>query len=192
MDDLQKRLRAIRRWKIDKKYKPPPPNISVNYEEFTEEQKEIVETVKRQLQRPKEQRYGEPLHMIIQGEGGTGKTVLLIYLSKLLREKLTKEKCIVASFTGVSAHNFGATTIHSAFKIKPFAAYEDLLKNLDQNSKLLGDLSQVEFILLDEFSFIGLQLFGYLDLLMRRARPFYSQIAFGGTSVILCGDIFQV
>ena len=68
-----------------------------------------------------------PLHMIIQGTKGTGKSYLIGAISQALQKAsfLQCSPLLLLAPTGVAAFNIGASTIHSKLKI-PIKEFTDL------------------------------------------------------------------
>ena len=80
---------------------------------------------------------GEPVHIVLSGSGGIGKShlVKLIYnaISKTLLyhcKDPEKPRVLFLGPTGISAVNKGGTTIHSGLVIKPEQSYLVGMTNL--------------------------------------------------------------
>ncbi|XP_066915086.1 uncharacterized protein [Clytia hemisphaerica] len=136
----------------------------------------------------------EPFHIFLTGGGGVGKSHLLttIYhsLSKLLMYRggePTKERILVLAPTGVAAINVNGTTIHTGLII-PTTDFFPL--NASSKSNLQKKLSCVEIIMIDEVSMVPSRLFRNIDERLRKI--FDVDKPFGGKSVLLCGDLYQL
>ena len=136
----------------------------------------------------------EPFHIFLTGGGGVGKSHLLttIYhsLSKLLMYRggePTKERILVLAPTGVAAINVNGTTIHTGLII-PTQKLFPLNSSSKQN--LQNKLSCIEVIMIDEISMVPSRLFRNIDSRLREI--FGVEKPFGGKSVLVCGDLYQL
>ena len=136
----------------------------------------------------------EPFHIFLTGGGGVGKSLLLttIYhsLSKLLMYRggePTKERILVLAPTAVAAITVNGTTIHTGLII-PTQKLFPLNSSSKQN--LQKKLSCVEVIMTDEISMVPSRLFRSIDARLREI--FGVDRPFGGKSVLLCGDLYQL
>ena len=123
--------------------------------------------------------------MILTGLAGTGKSFLIHNLRAYFGHK-----CKVAAYFGLAAHNIKGSTLHS------FLHLPVRIKNLvDLQGSSLGslqeNLSEVEYLIIDEFSVIGLRLFSWIDRRCRQAKC-RVDLPFGGLNIILVGDIAQL
>ena len=123
----------------------------------------------------------EPLRLIVIGEAGTGKSYLIYALCNLLREK-----CVVTATTGKASYNIRGVTIHSLLKLPvgPRGNKDLTGQNL---SKLQKSLDGIEYILIDEYSMLGQNTFGWIDKRCKQATGCYDKVL-GGISMILIGD----
>ena len=102
-------------------------------------------------------------------------------------------KVAVMAPSGVAAANCEGHTIHSALRTRSIT-----LRSLSDDpsasllEKLQADFRQVLCIILDEYSMISLTILGYLDRLLRKLRPSYAEVPFGGIPVIVSGDAYQL
>ena len=139
-----------------------------------------------------------PLKMILLGTAGTGKTTcvhaLLQELQTLLKQhRISSEFFKVGAPTGCAAFNmkFGATTLHSLFKIRvgrPFAEFDP---NDPKLAEKQADMLDTQLYIFDEFSMIGRSMLGCID---SRARQFSldgQDQDLGGKSAIFVGDPAQ-
>ncbi|XP_066928370.1 uncharacterized protein [Clytia hemisphaerica] len=136
----------------------------------------------------------EPFHIFLTGGGGVGKSHLLttIYhsLSKLLMYRggePTKQRILVLAPTGVAAININGTTIHTGLIIPTKKLFP---LNAMSKQNLQKKLACVEIIMIDEISMVPSRLFRNIDSRLREI--FSSDKPFGGKSVLLCGDLYQL
>ena len=105
-----------------------------------------------------------PLHMVVSGTAGTGKSYLIHCLRLLLQDKV----CVVAP-TGVAAFNIDGNTLHSLLSLPTKGEFKDLkgehLKRLQQS------LASMRYMIIDEVSMVGRKLFGQIDRRLRQVFP---------------------
>ena len=126
-----------------------------------------------------------PLHLIIIGVGGTGKSFLIHSLRQYL-----KEKCSVTAPTGKASYNVKGVTIHSLLKLPVGPKGHCDLKG-QTLSTLQEQLKNVDYIIIDEYSMLGQITFGWIDKRLRQITG-KSDTVCGGKSVILIGDQGQL
>ncbi|XP_028394466.1 uncharacterized protein LOC114518659 [Dendronephthya gigantea] len=125
----------------------------------------------------------EPLHMIVSGTAGTGKTYLISALKQVLQDQ-----CIVTATTGIAAFSIGGQTLHSAAQL-PIREYRELQG--DSLQRLQLRLEGKRFLIIDEMSMIGHKMLSWLDNRLR-AGTGKEDVPFGGMSIILMGDFGQL
>lgn len=124
---------------------------------------------------------------------GTGKSVLLRDIIKLLKAKHAKrpEAVAITASTGIAACNISGTTLHSFAGVglggEPF---EVLLGRIKRNRKAMGRWSRTQVLIIDEISMVDPDLLDKLEQLARNLRK--SPKPFGGIQVIITGDFFQL
>ena len=91
----------------------------------------------------------EPLLLVVNGVGGTGKSYLITAIQTFLGNK-----CAVTASTGKAAFNVKGVTIHSllTLPVKP-SSQKDLVGQILVN--LQERLSRIDYIIIDEYSMIG-------------------------------------
>uniref|UniRef100_A0A1I8G6N5 ATP-dependent DNA helicase n=1 Tax=Macrostomum lignano TaxID=282301 RepID=A0A1I8G6N5_9PLAT len=143
-----------------------------------------------------------PLRVILYGSAGTGKSFLIAALRKLIGE----DKCKVMAPTGVAAFNIAGETLHSALKLNVKFSTTACTTNADGSttsgsSKALSDMqsvwSNVRYIIIDEFSMVGQRTLAKVhnrlcELFPEEKRDTLEEGYFGGRSIILVGDVFQL
>ena len=101
---------------------------------------------------------------------------------------LTKPRVLILAPTGVAAINIDGTTIHSALGINCKGQFYPL--NEKQKAHLRNKLSEVKLLIIDEISMVSRRLFWQLN--QRLIEIFSNDAPFGGLSVIVCGDLYQL
>ena len=117
--------------------------------------------------------------------GGTGKSFLIHSLRQYL-----KEKSSIAAPTGKASYYVKGVTIHSLLKLP--VGHKD---HCDLKSQTLSNLQEqlrdIEYVIIDEYSMLGQNMFGWIDKRLRQITGHLDTI-FGGKSVILIGDPGQL
>lgn len=144
-----------------------------------------------------------PFRLQMDGGGGTGKSYLIQVISSHLqsaaragglgRETLQKSPVVRAAPTGVAGSQISGRTLHSLLRLpmskngyKPLSETPGVLDTLQRR------FHDVFYLILDEKSMIGLRELGWVDRRFREIFPDRSDEYFGGLSVLLVGDFFQL
>lgn len=122
------------------------------------------------------------LFMIITGSGGSGKSFVIKAVTGLLNEQ-----CKVCAYFGIAAFNIKGTTLHSLLQL-PIRGKKNGPLKASALAKLQSDLKGVKYLIIDEFSVIGQNMFGWINRHCKEATG-RTTVPFGGNSVILVGDI---
>ena len=126
-----------------------------------------------------------PLHIIISGTAGTGKSYLIHCLRLLLHDKVR-----VVAPTGVEAFNVDGNTLHSLLYLPTKGDFKDLEgENLN---RLQQSLAVMKYIIIDEMSMVGRKLFGQVDRRLRQVIPQPCNQPLGGCSCLLFDDFGQL
>ena len=126
-----------------------------------------------------------PLLLIIAGMDGTGKSFLIHSLRQYL-----KEKSSIAAPTGKASYNVKGVTIHSLLKLPVgHKGHCDLKGQILSN--LQEQLRDIEYVIIDEYSMLGQNMFGWIDKRLQQITGYLDTI-FGGKSVILIGNPCQL
>ena len=152
---------------------------AVDTNSFSEMQKLAYDIVKTHFEDTSSEK--EPLCLIINGVAGTGKSYLINAIRHLLQSK-----CAVTATTGKAAYNVRGVTVHSLLKL-PIGSRG----NKDQTGQALCRLqervSNIGYIIFDEYSMHGQVSFGWIDKRCKQATGYKDKV-FGGKSLILSGD----
>jgi len=136
-------------------------------------------------------RNGEKIRMIVSGEGGTGKSRLLKGLELFAVGNWHTAKSPIAkmAFTGTAAFNIRGNTIHRWTGVGSNLPLDGCV-----SAKKLEDLKEmwepIHFIVVDEFSMVGTDLFTHLDKVVRKAKNIDEP--FGGCHIVAFGDFYQL
>ena len=129
-------------------------------------------------------------NVFITGPPGTGKSFTLNYIIKYFKS-IYKKIGITAS-TGCAAVLINGTTIHSFLKVglARGSALELAVKTKAKQKKKVGQLKDLEVLIIDEISMIDSGFFCKMGQYMKHIRE--SDEPFGGVQVILVGDFYQL
>ena len=125
------------------------------------------------------------LLLIVVGVGGTGKSFLINCIRSLLGNS-----CAVTATTGKAAYNIKGVAIHSLLKL-PIGSKGRTELTGQTLICLQADLTDIRYIIIDEYSMLGQCNLGWIDRRCRQATALKDQ-PFGGLSVILIGDQGQL
>lgn len=138
----------------------------------------------------------------LDGPGGTGKSTVVGLLRDRLElmhqhHELDGQAMVCCAPTGVAAFTISGSTIHTllAIPVNLPSIYSPLAPKVLE--EIRQNLQGVRYLLIDEKSMVGLPLFYWID---RRCKDVWSDsmddgqdpLPFGGRSVILCGDFYQL
>nr|XP_021330385.1 uncharacterized protein LOC101882679 [Danio rerio] len=143
----------------------------------------------------------EQFFYFVSGGAGCGKSHVIkcVYTeaTKILRQlpqlredgDLSIPTVLLSAFTGTAAFNISGKTLHSILKLpknlKP--PYQGLGNSLDD---VRAELRHVEILIIDEISMISKDFFAYINWRFQQIRG--SKKPFGGISVIVVGDFYQL
>ena len=127
------------------------------------------------------------------GSAGTGKSVLLREIIKVMRDKHKHEpdRVAVTASTGLAACNVGGVTLHSFAGIGlGKEAAPELVRKIKKNAKARLRWLRVKTLIIDEVSMVDGELFDKLEEIARMIRS--NGRPFGGIQLVITGDFFQL
>lgn len=127
----------------------------------------------------------KPLRPLIMGVAGTGKSYVICFLRNLLQTK-----CRALAYTGKASFNDHGVTLHSFLNLPLGSKRNCDLKGIPLQ-QLQTNVENVQYLIIDEYSFVGQSLLGWIDSRCRQVTG-RTDTTFGGISVILVGDIAQL
>lgn len=119
--------------------------------------------------------------VFVSGKAGTGKSTLIRYLKSKYQGNV-----VVVAPTGVAALLVNGATIHSFFRFPPRLVTDDDIQ-LVRDRKLYRKL---DLLIIDEISMVRVDLIDAIDKFLKLNRE--SEEPFGGVSVLMVGDLFQL
>jgi len=149
-------------------------------EKLNQKQKEILEKIL------------DNKNAFITGFAGSGKSYLIEYIYKTLTEQ--GKKVALTAMTGCAAILINGKTVHSALGIGlAKGEAKDLLKRIRRIEGMLGYLSNLDVLIIDEVSMMSDSLFDKIAELFKLIKPApeYDK-SFGKLQIILVGDMSQL
>ncbi|KAE8225183.1 hypothetical protein CF319_g2024 [Tilletia indica] len=142
----------------------------------------------------------QPLRMLMHGEGGTGKTVVVRLLRELLERHGKGAQILFMAPTGKAAAAIGGSTQHSAFSLT--------IQRRNTTTEELGDvhkdditarrikflenkLRDVNWVFFDEVSMTSCESMAEIDQSLRVGKQ-NLDVPFGGVNVLFAGDLCQL
>lgn len=141
-------------------YETQVQNCNVDINTFSSMQSLAYNIVKDHFENPNPQ---SPLHLIINGFAGTGKSYLISALRNLMQQN-----CTVTATTGKASFNINGITVHSLLNLPVGARGNTDLKGRAL-VRLQDKLQNIKYILIDEYSMLGQTLLGWIDKRCRQA-----------------------
>jgi ATP-dependent DNA helicase PIF1 len=120
--------------------------------------------------------------VFVSGKAGTGKSTLI----RFLRHAYSGNVVVVAP-TGVAALNVKGSTIHSYFRLPPRIVTDDDIKEVRDRQLY----TKLDLLVIDEISMVRADLLDGVDKFLR-VNGRHSDRPFGGTQLLLVGDLFQL
>ena len=122
-----------------------------------------------------------------------GKSFLINAVCGRLRQLAGFDIIARAAPTGVAANNINGVTLHSMLRL-PVSKNITTIQRLSQTelSNLQGQLSRVRYIVIDEKSMISVRTLAFVDERLRQMFPSHQNEYFGGRSILLLGDFYQL
>jgi ATP-dependent DNA helicase PIF1 len=146
---------------------------------WTEEQKEIISAI------------SGGKSVFFSGSGGTGKTLLVKHIIKLLKKFHPPSRVFATAPTGVAAFAIRGQTLHSFAGIgHHMLDRHALLNRVLNDTKAYNRWKKVEALVIDEISMVDGELFESLESIAREIRD--KDEVWGGIQLVVCGDFFQL
>ncbi|XP_053402924.1 uncharacterized protein LOC123548901 [Mercenaria mercenaria] len=137
-----------------------------------------------------------PLYTFLSGGAGVGKSVVIKALYHTLYRILNlKEgenpddiRVLLCAYTGKAAFNINGSTISSAFKQKYKQANQTL--TCDALNTFRSKYKNLSVVIIDEISMVSNGMLNFINQRLQELKG--TRIPFGGVSVIVVGDLFQL
>ena len=133
-----------------------------------------------------------PLHMLIHGEPGTGKSQVIQMTTLNFISRAAKYMLMKSAYTGVASSLICGKTTHSIAMISP---RRDGNLTGESHRKLQQIWKHIKYLVIDEVSMISktfmAKLSHNISIGKMKDGEADSPYSFWGISVILCGDFFQ-
>ena len=126
--------------------------------------------------------------MIMTGTGGSGKSFTINAIRAIFKDP--QRQCRVTATTGAAAFRIGGCTLHSLLKLPVGPKRRKPLKG-NQLALLQEDLKNVDTIIVDEISMLGLTGLYWVDQRLRQASGKFKE-EFGGFNLLFVGDFAQL
>lgn len=132
----------------------------------------------------------DQLLMILHGEGGTGKSLVLQTITKYFEAQSQANTLAKGAYTGIAASLIEGRTLHTLARIG-INGSTSLSDKAKQN--LETTWRDVRYLIVDEVSMVDRALLATLSrrLSLAKTGSSDSDLPFGGINVILCGDLHQ-
>ena len=133
-----------------------------------------------------------PLHMVLYGEGGTGKSRVIQTITESFSTYGAAHMLVKAAYTGVAASLVNGKTTHviASLSLGSKGSVTDASKK-----KLQDFWRNIRYLVIDEYSMLSKTFLATLSrniaIGMEGSPGFQPGQSFGGLNVILCGDLHQ-
>ncbi|ETL35113.1 hypothetical protein L916_12716, partial [Phytophthora nicotianae] len=151
----------------------------------------------------------EPMQMIIQGEGGSGKSWLIKHIVKDVHNvfcehsatRRTSKRLLLLAHQGTAAFNIKGQTTCSALELtsfsrnafsNPYSPMTTQKGGATKLKRLQEQYKDVHLVIIDEFSVISCGMLYWIDQRMREIWPQHSHQSFGGRDVVFTDDSAQL
>ena len=161
-----------------------PPSLEfVDTASFSKSQRKVYDILYRHAFG---NNFGHQLLMIVIGTAGTGKSFLINAIRQLFSSHDCSHRLRVTAPTGIAASSIQGCTIHSLLSLLVNDIKGERLHSMQLT------LADVDFLIIDEYSFLSVAVIDSLDRRLRQVFPRKSDVPFGGLSILLCGDPAQL
>ena len=137
-----------------------------------------------------------PPLVIVHGGAGSGKSYLISSIYAMMTAALQKAgddpDCpyvLLTSFTGAASANINGQTLHSTFGFKFGTTYLSMPEKQRDEKKVL--FRNLRCLIIDEISMVSADMLYNVDLRLREITGRLDTL-FGGVSVLLFGDLYQL
>ena len=141
----------------------------------------------------------QPFYVYIEGAAGTRKSLLINCIAgkatdflASLQEDISTPSVLLTSFTGTAAYNIRGQTLHAAFRLPtslrlPYQPIPEKALNT-----LRSRFRNLKILITDEISMISKTLLLYVHGRLTQLYQSKAFQPFGGISVLVVGDLFQL
>ena len=130
----------------------------------------------------------EPLRLLINGPGGTGKSRVINALREFFASTEQVRRFRLASFTGIAAKNIAGMTLHAGLPMGGRRARQGASAHQD----LIAMWEGVDYLFIDEVSMISCPMLAQISDALNRAKGKEDATGFGGVNIIFAGDFAQL
>jgi len=135
-----------------------------------------------------------PIHLIVSGQGGTGKSRVIDILNQMVSSKFSPQTVpvTVSAPTGLAAFNISGTTIHRTLCLPIEHGKPPNYSRLNQENLAVirKTLHGLKLLIIDEVSMVSSLTLLYIHL--RLTEIMANEQLFGGISVVLFADLLQL
>lgn len=121
--------------------------------------------------------------IFVTGGGGTGKSTFIRYINNRFAGKVLK-----AAPTGIAALNIEGKTVHSLFRMAPKLITADDIEVLPAHQ--IKIYHNADIVIIDEISMVTSNMLDAINIFLQ--KNLRSKKPFGGKTVIMVGDMFQL
>ena len=140
----------------------------------------------------------EPVNLFLSGGAGVGKSTvtnalyeaLTRYFNRVPGENPDHISVLKLAPTGKAAFNINGNTIHSGLKVPANRGFDYCPLDVDRLNRVRVQLGKLKLLLIDEVSMVGSGMFNFINLRLQQIMG--TQAVFGGVSMIVVGDLFQL
>lgn len=169
------------------------PNSSatdVDISMLSADQLPAYEIIKSHFAKSASQTEEDQLLMQIQGEGGTGKSIVISKITELFQAHGRQAELRKPAYTGIAASLIGGSTLHQ------LAILHQVSKPSRKSvERLQKTWDPVKYLVIDEVSMVSKKTLADISEMIsigkQRKNENHTTIPFGGVNVILAGDFHQ-
>lgn len=130
----------------------------------------------------------DPLRILINGPGGTGKSRVINALREFFANTEQSRRFRLASYTGIAAKNIAGMTLHAGLPIGGRRSKQGGSAHQD----LIAMWEGVDYLFIDEISMISCPMLAQISDALNRAKCNENAHGFGGINLIFAGDFAQL